>query len=122
MHYDESLRAAARLVGSALVALLLVATTAPLATATPLKCRRTISKASAVFVQNELKASQRCEDAILRGKFAGPCPDQKATAKIVKLRAKLASVVASACGGRDKACGVGSDDELLPSIGWTMGI
>src|SRR4029079_11159072 len=47
---------------------------------------------------------------------------QKATAKIVKLRAKLASVIAAACGGRDKVCGLGNDDEVLPSIGWTMGI
>src|SRR6185295_15872592 len=85
MHHDERHRAPARLIGSVLAALMLVAATAPTAGAMPLKCRRTISKASAVFVQNQLKASQRCEDAILRGKFAGPCPDQKATAKVVKL-------------------------------------
>jgi len=121
MHHDEKERRA-RLIGIAVATLVLLVTTVPAAIATPQKCRRTISKASAVFTHNELKASQRCEDAILRGKFAGPCPDQKATAKIAKLRAKLGGVIAAACGGPDKRCGVGNDDEPLPSIGWTIGI
>ncbi len=100
---------------------LAVLTTATPADATPLKCRRAVTKAGAVFAANKLKAAQRCEDSILRGSFAGPCPDQKSTTKLAKLRAKLAAVVASACGGRDKTCGAGSDDEVLSAIGWTMG-
>lgn len=118
MRLDRSLLSrAARL---ALAVVVLGAMTAP-AEATPLKCRRAVAKAAAVFAQGKLKAAQRCEDAILRGNFAGPCPDQKTTTKIAKLRAKLAAVIAAACGGRDKTCGAGSDDEVLSAIGWTMG-
>lgn len=116
MHLERSLLSrAARL---ALAVVVLVAMAAP-ADATLLKCRRAVAKAAAVFAQGKLKTALRCEDSILRGNFAGPCPDQKSTTKVAKLRAKLAGVVAAACGGRDKTCG-GSDDEVLSAIGWTM--
>ncbi len=104
-----------------IAACLLMAMMPALANATALKCRRTVSKAGAVFAQNALKASQRCEDAVLRGKLAGPCPDQRATAALTKLRARLGGAIAVACGGGDKHCGDG-DDEILSTIGWTVGI
>lgn len=122
MHHDERHpRQAGPVIGALLVTLCLCAGLTPdPAAATPLKCRRTVAKASTAFAQTELKAKQKCEDGILLGKFAGPCPDQKTTAKIAKLRAKLALLIAHACGGGDKTCGSG--DEPLPEIGWTTGL
>ncbi len=120
MAHDEYHRPFGRTVSALIIAFCLTAWAAPNpAAAAPLKCRRTVSKAGAVFVQAELKATQKCEDTILRGKFAGPCPDAKTTAKLTKLRAKLANVIGHACGGGDKTCGSG--DESLPAIGWTTG-
>jgi hypothetical protein len=118
MHLERPLLSRAARLALALVVLVVMA--AP-AEATPLKCRRAVAKAAAVFAQGKLKTAQRCEDGILRGNFAGPCPDQKSTTKVAKLRSKLAAVIAAACGGRDKTCGAGSDDEVLSAIGWTMG-
>ncbi len=121
MHHDERYqRPFGRTVSALLITFCLTSWIAPdPAAAVPLKCRRTVSKAGAVFAQAQLKAHQKCEDLILRGKFAGPCPDLKTTAKIAKLRAKLALVIGHACGGADKTCGSG--DESLPAIGWIVG-
>lgn len=118
MHLERPLLSRGARLALAVVATAVMATPAD---ATPLKCRRAVAKAAAVFAQSNLKTAQRCEDSILRGTFAGPCPDQKSTTKLVKLRAKLAAVIAAACGGRDKTCGAGIDDEMLSAIGWTMG-
>lgn len=118
MHHERSQLFRAAVFGFTLVTLVGMAVPAD---ATPLKCRRAVAKAAAVFAQGKLKTTQKCEDSILRGTFAGPCPDQKSSTKLAKLRAKLAAVIAAACGGRDKTCGAGSDDEVLSAIGWTMG-
>ena len=45
--------------------------------ATPLACEREISKGLAKFTQAKIKALSRCRDAVIAGKFAGPCPDAK---------------------------------------------
>lgn len=122
MHHERPFLSRIRIAGLLLVAYLATAWTLPaVADAAPLKCRRAVAKASSVFAQGKLKAAQRCEDSILRGAFAGPCPDQKSAAKLTKLRSKLAAVIGNACGGRDKTCGLGNDDEFLTAIGWTMG-
>ncbi len=118
MHPERPLLSRVALIGLVVIVLAVMAAAAE---AAPLKCRRAVAKAAAVFAQGKLKTAQRCEDSILRGNFAGPCPDQKSTTKDAKLRAKLAAVIATACGGRDKTCGAGNDDEVLNAIGWTMG-
>jgi hypothetical protein len=94
--------------------------TAPPAHATPVACQREISKGFAKFTQARLKALGRCEDAVVAGKLAGPCPDGKTAAVLAKAEAKLRSSIANKCGGADHVCGSGSD-ESLASIGWGSG-
>ena len=90
------------------------------ASATPVACQREISKGLAKFTQAKLKALGRCSDAVLAGKIAGPCPDGKTAAAIVKAQTKLRTGVAKKCGGSDHVCGSGTD-ETLASIGWNVG-
>ncbi len=88
--------------------------------ASPLACEREISKGLSKFTQAKIKALSRCRDAVLAGKFAGPCPDAKTTTAVAKAEAKLRSSVAKKCGGADKVCGT-AGDETLASISWDMG-
>lgn len=92
----------------------------PHANATPVACTREISKGFAKFTQAKMKALGRCEDAVLAGKLAGPCPDAKTTAVLAKAEAKLRSSIQKKCGGPDGVCGSGTD-ETLASIGWNVG-
>ena len=68
-----------------------------------------------------MKALQKCNDAIVNNASPGPCPDAKATESITKATSKLRSSVNKGCGGSDKSCGTGGDDDSLASIGWNMG-
>lgn len=63
-------------------------------------------------------ALQKCEDAIVTGKSAGPCPDAKASAAIAKANTKLQTAIAKQCGGADRNCSSTADNDPLPSIGW----
>jgi len=97
-----------------------VLTDVPLASAAPIACQREISKGFAKFTQAKMKALGRCEDAVLSGKLAGPCPDAKTAAVLAKAEAKLRSSIQKKCGGPDGVCGSGTD-ETLASIGWDVG-
>lgn len=99
------------------LALGLVAVAAP-ADAETIKCRREIARQSSKFVQAKIKALGRCEDQILSGKIAGPCPDAKASAQITKASTKLRSAIDQKCGGSDRSCGTGGDDDTLASLGF----
>ncbi len=83
-----------------------------------LKCQRAITKASAQFFQATTKASDTCEAALVKA-GAGTCPDAKATAAVQKATIKLASTIATACGGSDRICNADAIDEHLPAaLGW----
>lgn len=99
----------------------LVILTPPLAHATPVRCSRAIANAGAVFVQTTLNASQRCEDNIIRGRFAGPCPDGQMAVKLARINTKLDDSIRRRCGGGDRVCGSGGDDDAMATIGWNIG-
>jgi hypothetical protein len=90
------------------------------ASADPVKCERTIAKASQKFVDEKAKALQKCEDEIAAGALTPDtdCHADSSTAKsIQRALMKLTTDIAKDCGGRDKTCGT-SDDDALSGIGW----
>jgi hypothetical protein len=89
--------------------------------ADPIKCERGLAKASAKYVQGRTKALDKCELGKTKGQFlpSTVCTSEpKAAATIATAGTKLASSIAKACGGADKICGAGGDDDSLASIGW----
>lgn len=109
--------------GARITGIILSLTLLPLSTgraaAEPVACQREIAKASAKYVQAKLKALQKCNDAVVTDASPGPCPDAKAAGKITKAESKLRSSIDKKCGGADKSCGTGADDDSLAAIGWT---
>src|SRR6266404_7270991 len=105
-------------VGLAVVSLVCVRS---VAAADPFSCERVIARATAMFAKADLVARQRCADAIVRGKFAGRCPDAKTMTKLTAARVRLRARIDRACGGADQTCGVGGDDTALDTIGWNLG-
>lgn len=94
------------------------------AQADPEGCRRAIAKASALYAQQRLKALARCGDKVTAGKLppGTDCGVEAKTAiKLAKVAAKMRATIDKACGGADKTCGAGGDDEPLASIGWDLG-
>lgn len=85
------------------------------------KCQRTLVAELGKLVDVRATTLRKCHEAVVKGKSAGPCPDQKATAKIGAAEAKLRSKVNKACGGADRNCGIGTDDESLAAMGWDIG-
>ena len=109
-------------VGSAAVdqAMALYYADADLAATNPevIGCQRAIGKAGEKFFATKVKALQRCEDRVLVGVSAGPCPDGAAAAKIAKAEQKKIASICRSCGGADRQCG--SADDLAPAtIGFT---
>lgn len=109
-------RAAALLAAASLV----LAWTAPV-TAEPTACKRAVSTGLAKFVLAKTKLLQKCHAAVVAGKVPGPCPDGATAAKITRLEGKLRRVVSQRCGGLDRNCGLGGDDDALSAIGWNVG-
>ena len=105
----------------ALATLLAVALAAGPVQAEPVKCQREIAKRTTELARKEAKLLQKCEDKVLSGKLAGPCPDAKTAEKIAKAESKLRQSVDKQCGGSDRSCGTGGDDDALASIGWDGG-
>ncbi len=91
------------------------------AAAEPVGCKREIARASAKLSRAEIKALQKCEDAVVNGKSSGPCPDGKASSQIAKEQAKLQNAIAKRCGGGDKDCATTGDNDALAAIGWNIG-
>ncbi|MCC6849779.1 MAG: hypothetical protein IT294_14840 [Deltaproteobacteria bacterium] len=83
------------------------------------KCRTSIAKAASKFLAAHSRTIERCEQAVLKGASAGPCPDMTASGAIAAAKAKLARSIARACGGEDKTCGGDPTGEALPAaLGW----
>ena len=59
------------------------------AQADPAKCQLEISKAFPKFVHTKIKALQKCNDKIVKGDIAGPCPNAETTLKIQGAESKL---------------------------------
>ncbi len=93
------------------------------AVADAVKCKAAIIKSGAAFVQAKAKALAKCEESIVKGKRApGDChTDIKAGPAIAKALTKLQVAIGKGCGGKDKTCGVGADDDTLASVGWNLG-
>jgi hypothetical protein len=89
--------------------------------AEPLKCRRAIAKASSKYLETLTVVLHKCEEAVLKGKTTGPCPDGKAQTRLARAESKLAAAIGRRCGGSDHVCGVGSGDDPLGSIEWDFG-
>ena len=90
------------------------------ASAAPVKCERTIAKASRKFVDSKAKALQKCEDKKADGRLAAAtdCHADSNTANSIQRAAlQLMTDISKDCGGRDKTCGT-EDDDSLASIGW----
>lgn len=104
------------LVVSGAIALLVVG--ASTASATTVKCQRTIAKASAQFLQAKAKALRKCHESIVKN-GSGSCPDQKATDAVAKATTKLTTSIGKTCGGDDRVCGGDVTNEDAPaSVGW----
>ncbi len=81
-------------------------------------CQRAVAKASTQYVQAIAKATDKCENAVVKS-GGGTCPDAKTTAALDKASVKLASAIAKGCGGSDRTCNSDEVDEDLPAaIGW----
>ncbi len=93
---------------------------ADVAFADPATCRRAVSSNLAKYAQAKLKLLQKCEESIVRGTISGPCPDASTTGKLTKAAGKLRRAVSQRCGGLDRNCGIGGDDDSLASIGWNI--
>ena len=106
-------------VGALAAAVVFVAPTGALAV--PVKCQQAIAKASAKYAQGRAKVLGRCEDLKAKGALSAStvCETEPTTMLLLgKLPTKLASSIAKQCGGGDKTCGTGGDDDPLASIGW----
>jgi hypothetical protein len=96
----------------------------PPAHADPGKCRRAIVKLDAAYARAVLGALARCEGKVVTGALAPATDcglDEKTIATRTKAELKVRSGIAKACGGVDRACGAGGDDEALAPIGWDLG-
>ncbi len=70
-----------------------------------------------------MNALARCGDKLVSGRLppGTDCELEPKTAlKLSKAAGKLRTVIDKACGGADKVCGTGGDDETLVSIGWNL--
>jgi cysteine-rich repeat protein len=86
-------------------------------------CQSGIAKASNVFARVKLAALQMCEDKKIAGKLPATTDcltEPKTATKIQKALAALSLGVVKACGGKDKTCEVGGDDQPLAAIGWNV--
>lgn len=91
------------------------------AAAEPVACTRAINANLAKFVQGKIQLLRTCNEAVVLGKKPGPCPDATTAAKISRLAGKLRGKVGQRCGGLDRNCGLGGDDDSLAAIGWNVG-
>jgi hypothetical protein len=112
--------------GLLLPAVVLSAVTALGATASPahattVGCQEGIARASSIFVQARSRALTVCEQRKLRGKLprASDClSDSKTILTLEKATSSLRTAIAKSCGGSDKTCGSGIDDDSPTSIGF----
>ena len=107
----------ARVVVAAAVLVTSVSTASAAASATT-KCAQTISSATAKLTKAKSGALAKCAAAKIAAKLtaATDCrEEEKTAAAITKAVTKHAAAIAKACGGKDKACGGDTADEVAPS-------
>jgi cysteine-rich repeat protein len=91
------------------------------ARADALGCRRAIAKEAARFAATRVQAVARCEGLIVRGRLPvlTACAGEPRTATVIaRATAKLRRGLDRACGGADRTCGTGGDDESPAALGW----
>ena len=93
------------------------------ASATTVKCQQTVAKAAGAYAQARAKSLEGCEQAKIKGKLpAGTVctTEPKTLGNLVKASDKLNKDIATACGGKDKICGVDTDgtEDSPSSIGF----
>lgn len=81
------------------------------------KCQREIGKSAVKYLRLKSKLLQKCNDKVITGQFAGPCPDAKSAAILANASAKMNTKLCSTCGGGDRVCG-GGDDLTPATIGF----
>ncbi len=111
----------APLIGASVCVAILSLADVPVVRAEAVACKREIARAGAKLGRAEMRALQKCEDGIVAGKHAGPCPDAKASEQIAKAGAKTDSAIAKRCGGADGSCAASADNDPLATIGWDIG-
>lgn len=87
-------------------------------------CRDTVARASARLARQRARILGLCEARVVRNALAPDtdCATNPRTARRLALAdAALRRSVASACGGNDRTCGSGGDDESLAAVGWDSG-
>ncbi|MEB2286016.1 MAG: hypothetical protein OZ922_15210 [Myxococcales bacterium] len=81
------------------------------------KCQRQIGQAMSKFFQTKSKLLGKCEDLVLKGAYAGPCPDPRSSYGIGLAEFKALTKMCVVCGGPDHLCGT-PDDLTVGEIGF----
>jgi hypothetical protein len=81
------------------------------------RCQVAIGRSMAKGLAARSQALAKCEDRVIKGVAAGPCPDTKTQPKLARAAAKIITSICSACGGPNHACG-GGDDLTAAAIGF----
>jgi len=82
------------------------------ASATTVKCQQTVAKAAGAYAQARAKFLAGCEQAKIKGKLPASTmctTEPKTLGNLTKAADKLNKDIATACGGKDKICGVDTD-------------
>jgi hypothetical protein len=95
--YQNVLSSHKRLLVASAAVILLGA--APASAQDPLACRDAIANAARKYTNTAMKALQKCEEGVLKGKIMGPCPDSGASTAISGAAGKMADKINGACSG-----------------------
>ena len=96
--------------------------TADASSADVAKCRRTIVGEFGKLAAARTILLRKCHDQVVKGKRPGPCPDAATALKLDAITGKLRAKINKVCGGLDRNCGIGGDDESLVALGWDIGV
>ncbi len=92
------------------------------ATAEPTKCRRVLVKENTKYLAAVGKVLDHCKRSVVKrhdpATLAACNPG--ALPNVAKAAQLLRTKIRQACGGDDRQCGVGGDDDPLSAIGWNI--
>jgi len=117
----DVLRARRLFGGAVLAAVVFLACLPTPSGAEPEACKREIARADARYSRTAMRLLQKCEDDVLAGKAAGPCPDAATVQLIFGANATLQRSIARRCAGVDQTCSASADNDPLAAIGWDIG-